>query len=190
MDLIYSIENGLKEVGENNPKIQVLKALISLLCVMGAVVINVLSFVHHSESTNTQYVAIISSVELAVFLIVCMVRVVKSNTLLVYGLLMLYSNVIAYYLRCPLSEPNHTFYIIQLVLVVVSLLGVLTSGSNKIRTKKSSLNEILALNTSREDEDNRYVSSNKWVIFHLIFLLMCFSLPFVINQSGESFYYL
>lgn len=69
-----------------------------------------------------------------------MLRIVKGNTLLVYGLIMLYSNVIAYYLHCPSSEPNHTFYIIQIILVIVSLLGVLSSGSNKIRTRKSSLN--------------------------------------------------
>ena len=47
----------------------------------------------------------------------------------------------------------------------------------------------MALNTSREDDDNRYMSSNKWIVFHLIFFLICFALPYVINQAGESFYY-
>lgn len=80
-----------------------------------------------------------------------MLRIVKGNTLLVYGLIMLYGNVVGYYMRYPADEIGNTaFPAIQIALIVISLLGILSPGSNKVRTKKSSLNEILALNTSKE----------------------------------------
>lgn len=48
---------------------------------------------------------------------------------------------------------------------------------------------MLALNTSKEEEDNRYVSSNKWIIFHMVFVIAALTLPWVLYQSGESFHY-
>lgn len=75
------------------------------------------------------------------YLIVVLFRLVKGNTLLVFGLVMLYENVLGYYIRYPAQDyPNTLFPAIQTALVVISLLGILSPGTNKVRTKKSSLN--------------------------------------------------
>lgn len=122
------------------------------------------------------------------YLIVAMAKVVKGNSLLIYGIVMVYSNAFGYYLRYPVEElPNTSFPILQIALVSIALLSILSPGSNKVRTKKSSLNEILAVNTSKEEEDNRYVSSNKWITFHFIFFITCLMLTFVVYQSNSSF---
>lgn len=75
------------------------------------------------------------------YLIVVLFRLVKGNTLLVFGLVMLYENVLGYYIRYPAQDYSNTLFpAIQTVLVVISLLGILSPGTNKVRTKKSSLN--------------------------------------------------
>jgi hypothetical protein len=113
-----------------------------------------------------------------------MAKVVKGNSLLIYGLVMVYCNAFGYYLRYPAHElPNTSFSVLQLSLIVIALISILSPGSNKVRTKKSSLNEILAINTSKEEEDNRYVSSNKWITFHFIFFITCLMITFVAYQS-------
>jgi len=63
---------------------------------------------------------------------------------------------------------------------------MLAEGGNQIRTKKSTINEILALNTSKKEEDNRYVSSNKWLMYHLVMVLMAFSFAAVFNYEYHT----
>jgi hypothetical protein len=67
-------------------------------------------------------------------------------------------------------------------------MGMLCQGSNKLRTQKSTFNELLALNTNTSEEDNRYVSSNKWTVYHYIMIIIAASIPAVIgwSPSGNS----
>ena len=44
----------------------------------------------------------------------------------------------------------------------------------------------MALNTSKKEEDNRYVSSNKWIMYHLIIVIIAFSFTAVFNYRYES----
>ena len=44
---------------------------------------------------------------------------------------------------------------------------------------------MLALTTSKEEEDNRYVSSNKWITFHYVFFLVCLVLPCILSHPEE-----
>jgi hypothetical protein len=62
---------------------------------------------------------------------------------------------------------------------------MLCQGSNKLRTRKSTINELLALNTNASEDDNRYVSSNKWTVYHYIMIIITATLPaafFVWNE--------
>jgi disulfide bond formation protein DsbB len=92
----------------------------------------------------------LDSIEIGIYLIVVILRVVKGNNLFIYGMVMLYGNIFGYYMRYPASALSTTsFPSIQMCFVILSFIGILLPGSNKLRTKKSSLNEILALNTSK-----------------------------------------
>lgn len=69
---------------------------------------------------------------------------------------------------------------------MATLFCMLSEGGNQIRTKNSTLNEILALNTSKREEDNRYVSSNKWIIYHLLMVVIVFTLPILLTYDYEA----
>ena len=79
----------------------ILKALLSILSVIGAVIINVLSYTNFEDSELGLWISIMNSLHIGIYLIVTLLRVVKGNTLLVFGLVMLYDNVVGYYLRYP-----------------------------------------------------------------------------------------
>lgn len=72
--------------------------------------------------------------------------------------------------------------------LVFLLLGMLFEGSNMVRTRKSSLTEMLALNTNATDEDNRYVSSSKWMVYHMVMCLICLGIPAVFNWDSDESY--
>ena len=96
---------------------------------------------------------------------------------------MIGSNTMGYFLRMQEEEFEQSIYAyVQAFLVVLTLLATLGAGSNKVRTKKSSINEILCLNTSKDEEDNRYVSSNKWITYHYLYFAICLILPCILNQ--------
>ena len=119
-------------------------------------------------------------------LVIVLLRVCKSNSLLVYSLVMISTNTMGYYYRMSSMEFSQSSYpYIQGSLIVITLLGTLGAGSNKVRTKKSSINELLGLNTSKEEEDNRYVSSNKWITYHYIFFAICLVVPCILNQHSS-----
>lgn len=72
--------------------------MIAISTIIGAVIFNVLSYVH--QGTNSLYISVLNSIYIGVFLVVVLLRLVKGHSLLVYGLVMLYSNFVAYYLHC------------------------------------------------------------------------------------------
>lgn len=47
--MIYTVDNSLKELSDSNNKFHVVKALLGLIAMIGAVVLNVLSYVHHKD---------------------------------------------------------------------------------------------------------------------------------------------
>lgn len=61
--------------------------------------------------------------------------------------------------------------------ILFLLIGMLCQGSNRLRTRKSTLNELLALNTNASEEDNRYVSSNKWTVYHYVMMMIALTIP-------------
>ena len=63
---------------------------------------------------------------------------------------------------------------------------MLFQGGNKISTKNSTVNQILALNTTLKEEDNRYVSSNKWLVYHLVMIFVTFLLPTIFAYEKHS----
>jgi hypothetical protein len=75
---------------------------------------------------------------------------------------------------------------------------MLCQGSNKLRTRKSTINELLALNTSASEDDNRYVSSNKWTVYHYIMIIITATIPAAIftwkstenSEDSEKFKWL
>lgn len=73
--------------------------MIAISTMIGAVIFNVLSYVHHQE-TNSLYISILNSIYIVVFLVIVLLRLIKGHSLLIYGLVMLYSNFVAYYLHC------------------------------------------------------------------------------------------
>lgn len=101
IDMIYTIDILLKDLAEKNNKFFLVKALLAILAVIGAVVLNVLSYLHHRETADSLYISILNSIYIGIFLLVAIGHVVKGHTLLVYGLVMVYSNLIGYYLHCP-----------------------------------------------------------------------------------------
>ena len=118
-------------------------------------------------------------------LVLVLLRVCKSNSLLVYSLVMIATNTMGYHYRMPPIQFNQSSYpYIQGSLIFITLLGTLGAG-NKVRTKKSSINELLTLNTSKEEEDNRYVSSNKWITYHYMLFAICLVLPCILNQNSS-----
>jgi hypothetical protein len=148
--MIYTLDNTLKQTAEQHNLVHLIKALLALLSIIGAVIINVLSYTNFKELVYRLYIPIINSIAIGLFLFVLIFRVVKGNSLFVYGLVMMYNNVIGYYQRYPTTVLSSTnFSSFQMFFFILSFLGILLPGSNKLRTKKSSLNEIFALNTSK-----------------------------------------
>lgn len=63
---------------------------------------------------------------------------------------------------------------------------MLCQGSNVLRTRKSTLNELLALNTNPSEEDNRYVSSNKWTVYHYVMMMIGITVPALFCWTAET----
>ena len=47
---------------------------------------------------------------------------------------------------------------------------------------------MLALNTNQSDEDNRYVSSNKWIIYHVVMMMINLGLPALFCWHSDDSY--
>lgn len=63
---------------------------------------------------------------------------------------------------------------------------MLCQGSNMLRTRKSTINELLALNTNPSEEDNRYVSSNKWTVYHYVMMMIAITVPALFCWTAET----
>lgn len=70
--------------------------------------------------------------------------------------------------------------------ILLLLLGMLCQGGNKLRTRKSTINELLALNTNQSEEDNRYVSSNKWTVYHYIMMIITIAIPAALCWENKA----
>ena len=91
-------------------------------------------------------------------------------------------SVAALYLNLP-TPSTPSLLVIRWLLVLLLLLGMLCQGSNRLRTRKSSLNELLCLNTSNHEEDHRYVSSRKWTAYHITMAVVCLGIPTALSHN-------
>lgn len=145
--MVYGFDTKLKDSAEDSPKLHVVRAALALLILMAAVVLNVLAY----GSGGFFPVHLINSIVLGVSIVIVLLRVVPYNSLLVCGLIMLYANAIAYFLP-PSDFLDSTLYqVLKVGFTLMVLFGFLTPGSNRIKTKKFAINELLALNTSHHE---------------------------------------
>ena len=122
---------------------------MAILVLAATIFLNVKGYFSGSEAY--QYVNIANSVLMVIFICVVFLRVVPTNTLLACVMILLYLNIISTFIPQSQYEQSTVMYAGKKILVVIVLLGFLSPGSNKIRTKKATFSEILALNTSRQE---------------------------------------
>lgn len=178
VDLVYAFDAYLDECAQENSKVYILKAIISITLILTASFMSFLSFKH-----NPLFVSWINVIFLAVFLIVALLRIFPSNSILVAALISVCTHIIGFYIEGDDNEEEQwspMLIIIKNLFVLFLLLGMLCQGSSKLRTRKSTINELLALNTTASEDDNRYVSSNKWTVYHYIMILITATIPSVI----------
>jgi hypothetical protein len=105
-----------------------------------------LSFKH-----NPPWVCWTNAACLLVFLLLALLRVFTGNSIMVAASIGLCLNILGFYLEEDSGELNqyNTFLtIFKVLFLIFLLLGMLCQGSNMLRTRKSTLNELLALNTT------------------------------------------
>lgn len=143
-----------------------------------------------SFSHNALWICWVNAITLGIFVILALVRVFPGNSILVASAISLCMNVLGYYIQDSstdhFQEDNVFLSVLKGLFLLFLLLGMLCQGSNKLRTKKSSLNELCALNTNPSEEDNRYVSSNKWTIYHYIMMVITISIPAIFCWEGAE----
>lgn len=175
VDLVYAFDNYLDECAQENSKLYILKAIISITLILSAGFMSFLSFKH-----NPLFVSWTNVVLLVVFLIISLLRIFPANSILVSSLISVCIGVIGFYVGgddTSNEEYSPTLLVIKYLFVLFLLLGMLCQGSNKLRTRKSTINELLALNTNSSEDDNRYVSSNKWTVYHYIMIIITITIP-------------
>ena len=146
VDLAYAFDGYLDECAQENGKIYILKAIISITLLLTSSFICFLSFKH-----NDIVVCWVNAACLLVFLIFALLRLFPGNSILVSGLISLCINIIGFYIESEDNEEEawgSSLMGIKILFVVFLLMGMLCQGSNKLRTKKSTFNELLALNTN------------------------------------------
>lgn len=146
VDLAYAFDGYLDECAHENGKIYILKAIISITLLLTSSFICFLSFKH-----NDIVVCWVNAASLLVFVIFALLRLFPGNSILVAGTISLCINIIGFYIESEDSEEEawgSSLIGIKILFVVFLLMGMLCQGSNKLRTKKSTFNELLALNTN------------------------------------------
>jgi predicted signal transduction protein with EAL and GGDEF domain len=178
VDLVYAFDAYLDECAVENSKVYILKAILSITLILTAAFLAFLSFQH-----TPPFVSWVNVVLMALFLAVALLRVFPGNSILVAALMSVCIFVIGFYIEGGDSEEGQwspALVVIKDLFVVFLLLGMLCQGSNKLRTSKSTINELLALNTTASEDDNRYVSSNKWTVYHYIMIIIFLTIPAVL----------
>ena len=186
VDLVYVVDKAFDECAKQNNKIYILKAIISISVYITASFICFVSFQH-----NQTYVSVINAVFLAIFLVLAFIRTFEGNSILVAGMIGLNMNILGFYVQDDAAhnigqDYNGFLIAFKYVFFLVFLIGMLGQGSSRLRTKKSTINELLALNTNKSEEDNRYVSSNKWTVYHYILTMICMGVPAGIYWQSQN----
>lgn len=125
-----------------NNRAVLVKAAFSLLSVAFAIALNVIGYFFLLFPV---YLTI--TILMGVFFGMVLLKIVRGFNLMIWGLFFIYANLMALIL---LSRDDKGYAeIAQQIISLVFLVGIISKGSNKLRTPKSSLNEIFALNTNR-----------------------------------------
>lgn len=123
---MYALDAVFKQWAESNSKIHIVSVSIGILTLVGSIVMNVLTYTNFSDK-STLFVPIVGSIIIVAGLALVGLRVVKGNSLLVFGIIMLYQSVIGYSLRYSPDEYAESYFpSIQVVLLVISLLLILS----------------------------------------------------------------
>lgn len=184
VDLVYALDNSIDECAKENRKLYVLKAIVSISILIAASFLCFLSF-----QTNPTWICWTNAACLFVFLVIALLRIFPGNSILVAASVGLCINILGFYLQTDsgqLNEYNTFLTIFKALFLVFLLLGMLCQGSNMLRTSKSTFNQLLALNTTSSEEDNRYVSSNKWTVYHYIMMMIAVTIPAVFCWHGPD----
>jgi L-asparagine transporter-like permease len=94
VDLAYAFDNYLDECAQENSKVYILKAIISITLILAASFMSFLSFKH-----NPLYVSWINVVLLGVFLIIALLRIFPGNSILVSALISVCIHIIGFYIN-------------------------------------------------------------------------------------------
>jgi hypothetical protein len=94
VDLVYALDINLDKCAQQNSKIYILKAIISITLLIASAFICFISFKH-----NNQVVCWINAVSIIIFFIVAILRVFPGNSILVVGSISLCINVLGFYIE-------------------------------------------------------------------------------------------
>lgn len=127
---------------------------------------------------NPSFVCWTNAICLFLFVIFAVLRIFPANSIFISSIIGLCINILGFYIKddSSVEDWNFSLHIIEILFVIFLLLGMLCPGSDSLRTRKSTLNELLALNTNSNEEDNRYVSSNKWTVYHYVMIIIASSI--------------
>lgn len=147
VDLVYALDNSMDECAKENQKFYIFKAIVSITILLLASFICFMSFSH-----NQLWICWTNAVALVIFVILALIRIFPGNSILVASSVALCMNILGFYVQDTSSvhfqEDNVFLLVLKGLFLVFLLLGMICQGSNKLRTKKSSLNELFALNTN------------------------------------------
>jgi hypothetical protein len=97
-----------------------------------------------SFSHNELWICWANAATLAIFVILALVRIFPGNSILVASSVGLCMNILGYYVHNTsnghIEEDNVYLPILKGLFLLFLLLGMVCQGSNKLRTKKSSIN--------------------------------------------------
>lgn len=118
----------------------ILKAILSILTSISAVALNIVGYYFCIFE-----ISIFNSVVMVLLLFMVFMRFFKGFNLLIWGFFCLYSNIFTFLVHNTANEEGYHYinqgeYTIQLFLALTMLMSILTKGSHKIRTAKSSFN--------------------------------------------------
>jgi hypothetical protein len=94
IDLVYALDNSLDKCAQQNSKIYILKAIISITLLIASAFICFISFKH-----NNLVVCWINAAFLILFFILAILRVFPGNSILIVGLVSLCTNFLGFYIE-------------------------------------------------------------------------------------------
>jgi hypothetical protein len=94
VDLSYAFDGYLDECAQENHKVYILKAILSITLLLTASFICFISFKH-----NPLYVSLINAIFIGIFLLLALLRVFPGNSILVSAIISLSVNIIGFYIK-------------------------------------------------------------------------------------------